>query len=107
MVLAGPEPTGGDPMADVAVLQEGEEPADARNFVLIEQIPTPRGVPRYRVVAYGVNDDGPVGIQKTVDSLELARRWADDITDAWHSQPPIYMRHPLGTDENGTHTSPP
>src|SRR3712207_6267573 len=66
-------------MADVVVLQEGEEPKDARNFVLVEQIPAPRGLPRYRVVAQGVNDDGPVGIQKTVDSLELAREWAEDI----------------------------
>ncbi len=57
-------------MTDVMVLQEGEEPKDARNFVLVEQIPAPRGAPRYRVAAQGVNDDGPVGIQKTVDSLD-------------------------------------
>jgi hypothetical protein len=92
-------------MADVVVLQEGEEPADPKNFVLIEQIPAPRGAPRYRVVAHGVNDDGPVGIQKTVDSLELARGWADDITNAWRSRPPIYMRYPLGSDERGIQTS--
>jgi hypothetical protein len=92
-------------MADVVVLQEGEEPIDQRNFVLIEQIPAPRGAPRYRVVAHGVNDDGPVGIQKTVDSLELARGWADDITNAWRSRPPIYMRYPLGSDERGIQTS--
>ena len=92
-------------MADVVVLQEGEEPLDQRNFVLIEQIPAPRGAPRYRVFAQGVNDDGPVGIQKTVDSLELAREWADDITNAWRSRPPLYMRHPLGSNESGTQTS--
>ena len=84
-------------MADVMVLQEGEEPKDPRNFVLVEQIPAPRGSPRYRVVAQGVNDEGPVGIQKTVDSLELAREWAEDIAQKWRSRPPIYMRHPLGT----------
>ncbi len=28
-------------MADVMVLQEDEEPEDARNFVLVEQIPAP------------------------------------------------------------------
>ena len=83
-------------MTDVMVLQEGEEPEDARNFVLVEKIPAPRGSPRYRVVAQGVNDDGPVGIQKTVDSLELAREWAEDIAQTWRSHPPIYMRHPLG-----------
>ncbi len=83
-------------MADVVVLQEGEEPKDPRNYVLVEQIPAPRGAPRYRVVAQGVNDDGPVGIQKTVDSLELAREWAEDITLKWLSHPPIYMRSPLG-----------
>ena len=87
-------------MADVVVLQEGEEPKDPRNFVLVEQIPAPRGAPRYRVVAQGVNDDGPVGIQKTVDSLELAREWADEIAHKWRSCPPIYMRHPLGGDES-------
>jgi hypothetical protein len=99
-----PETTGGEPMTDVVVLQEGEEPVDQRNFVLIEQIPAPRGAPRYRVDAQGVNDDGLVGIQKTVDSLELARGWADDITNAWRSRPPIYMRHPLGSNESGTQT---
>ncbi len=52
---------GGEMMADVTVLQEGEEPKDARNFVLVEQIPAPRGSPRYRVVAQGVNDDGACG----------------------------------------------
>ena len=82
-------------MADVMVLQEGEEPKDLRNYVLVEQIPAPRGAPRYRVVAQGVNDDGPVGIQKTVDSLALAREWAEDIAHKWRSRPPIYMRHPL------------
>ncbi len=87
-------------MADVMVLQEGEEPKDAGNYVLVEQIPAPRGTPRYRVVAQGVNDDGPVGIQKTVDSLELAREWADEIAHKWRSRPPIYMRHPLGNDES-------
>jgi hypothetical protein len=61
-------------MADVVILQEGEEPSDLENYVLVEQIPAPRGAPRYR------------------------------IARTWHSQPPIYMRHPLGTDENGTHT---
>ena len=83
-------------MTDVMVLQEGEEPEDARNFVLVEQIPAPRGSPRFRVVAQGVNDDGPVGVQKTVDSLALAREWAEDIAQKWRSRPPIYMRHPLG-----------
>jgi hypothetical protein len=84
-------------MTDVMVLQEGEEPEDARNFVLVEKIPAPRGSPRYRVVAQGVNDEGPVGVQKTVDSLALAREWAEDIAHKWRSRPPIYMRHPLGT----------
>ena len=83
-------------MADVMVLQEGEEPEGARNFVLVEQIPAPRGSPRFRVVAQGVNDDGPVGVQKTVDSLALAREWAEEIAQKWRSHPPIYMRHPLG-----------
>lgn len=92
-------------MAEVVVLQEGEEPVDPKNFVLIEQIPAPRGAPRYRVVAHGVNDDGPVGLQKTVDSLELARGWADDIVSAWRSRPPIYLRHPLGRDKIGSPTS--
>ncbi len=87
-------------MADIVVLQEGEEPKDPGNFVLVEQIPAPRGTPRYRVVAQGVNDDGPVGIQKTADSLELAREWAEDIAHTWRSHPPIYMRHPLGNDES-------
>jgi hypothetical protein len=64
--------------------------------VLVEQIPAPRGTLRYRVVAQGVNDDGPVGIQKTVDSLDLARDWAEEIAHKWRSRPPIYMRHPLG-----------
>ncbi len=85
-------------MPDVIVLQEGEEPKDARNFVLVEQIPAPRGSPRYRVVAQGVNDDGPVGVQKTVDSLQLAREWAKDIADTWRSHPPTYVRHPLGSE---------
>jgi hypothetical protein len=89
-------------MTDVVVLQEGEEPKDPGNFVLVEQIPAPRGAPRYRVVAQGVNDDGPVGIQKTVDSLELAREWAGDVAHKWHSRPPIYMRHPLGGDGSRT-----
>ncbi len=89
-------------MADVVILQEGEEPKDPRNFVLVEQIPAPRGTPRYRVVAQGVNDDGPVGIQKTVDSLELAREWANEIAHKWRSRPPIYMRHPLGGDGSRT-----
>ncbi len=92
-------------MAEVLVLHEGEEPEDPRNFVLVEQIPAPRGTPRYRVVAHGMNDDGPVGLQKTVDSLELARGWADDIESAWRSRPPIYLRHPLGHGENGPLTS--
>jgi hypothetical protein len=92
-------------MADVVVLHEGEEPEDPRNFVLVEQIPAPRGAPRYRVVAHGMNDDGPVGLQKTVDSLELARGWADNIVSAWRSRPPIYLRHPLGRGENGPPTS--
>ena len=89
-------------MADVVVLQEGEEPQDSRNYVLVEPIPAPRGSPRYRVIAQGVNDDGPVGIQKTVDSLELAREWVQDIVEKWRSHPPIYMRHPLGEDERQT-----
>jgi hypothetical protein len=87
-------------MAEVLVLHEGEEPEDPRNFVLVEQIPAPRGTPRYRVIAQGANDDGPVGLQKTVDSLELARGWADDIVSAWRSRPPIYLRQPLGHGEN-------
>ena len=81
-------------MADAIVLQEGEEPKDPRNFVLVEPIPAPRGAPRYRVVAHGVNDDGPVGVQKTVDSLELAREWAQDIALTWRSSPPLYLRQP-------------
>ncbi len=86
-------------MTDVRVLQQGEEPKEEpRNFVLVEQIPAPRGAPRYRVVAQGVNDDGPVVIQKTVDSLALARDWAEDIAHKWRSRPPIYMRYPLGSD---------
>ena len=89
-------------MADVVVLQEGEEPKDAGNYVLVEQIPAPRGTPRFRVVAQGVNDDGPVGIQKTVDSLALAREWSEDIAQKWRSRPPIYMRHPLGGDGSRT-----
>ena len=76
-------------MADVMVLQEREEPKDLRNYVLVEQIPAPRGAPRSRVVAQGVNDDGPVGIQKTVDSLALARDWAEDIAHKWFSRPSI------------------
>ncbi len=87
-------------MADVVVLQQDEEPKDARNYVLVEPIPAPRGSPRYRVIAQGVNDDGPVGIQKTVDSLELAREWADEIACKWRSHPPIYMRASLGDDDN-------
>ena len=82
-------------MADVMVLQEGEEPKDTRNFVLVEQIPAARGSPRFRVAAQGVNEDGPVGIQRAVDSLALAREWAEDIAQKWRSRPPIYMRHPL------------
>ena len=89
-------------MADVVVLHEGEDPKDPRNFVLVEQIPAPRGTPRYRVVAQGMNDDGPVSIQKTADSLELAREWADEIAHKWRSRPPIYMRYPLGGDESQT-----
>ena len=89
-------------MTDVMVLQEGEEPKDARNFVLVEKIPAPRGSPRYRVVAQGVNDEGPVGVQKTVDSLALAREWAEDIAQKWHRRPPIYMRHPLGAGGSRT-----
>ncbi len=89
-------------MGYVVVLQEGEEPKDPRNYVLVEQILAPRGTPRYRVVAQGVNDDGPVGVQKTVDSLALAREWAEDIAHKWRSRPPIYMRHPLGGDESRT-----
>ena len=84
-------------MADVMIVQEGDEPEDTRNFVLVEQIPAPRGSPRFRVVAQGVNDDGPVGVQRAVDSLALAREWAEDIARKWRSQPPIYMRHPLGS----------
>jgi hypothetical protein len=87
-------------MADVMILQEGEQPPDLKNFVLVEPIPAPRGAPRYRVVAQGVNDDGPVGIQKTVDSLHLAREWADEIAGAWRSRPSIYMRHPLGENDS-------
>ena len=83
-------------MPDGVVLQEGEEPKDPRNFVLVEPIPAPRGAPRSRVVAQGVNDDGPVGTQKRVDSLELARAWADEPAHAWGSHPPIYVRDPLG-----------
>ncbi len=89
-------------MADVVVLQEGEEPKDPRNYVLVEQIPALRGTPRYRVFAQGMNDVGPVSIQKTVDSLALAREWAEDIAQKWHSRPPIYMRHPLGAGGNRT-----
>ncbi len=62
----------------------------------MEPIPAPRGTPRYRVVTQGVNDEGPVGIQKTVDSLALAREWANEIAHKWRSRPPIYMRHLLG-----------
>ncbi len=83
-------------MTEVMVIQEGEEPKNARNFVLVEQIPAPRGSPRYRVVVQRVNDDRPIGVQRTVDSLALAREWAEDIAQKWHSCPPIYMRHPLG-----------
>jgi hypothetical protein len=82
-------------MSDVVLLREGEEPGDLGNFVLVEPIPAPRGAPRYRVVAQGVTDDGPAGTQKTVDSLELARRWADEIAQTWRSRPPVYLRHPL------------
>ena len=78
------------------VLQDGQEPTDPGNFVLVEQIPAPRGSPRYRVVAQGGNDHGPVGVQKTVDSLALAREWAETITHTWRSHPPIYLRYPLG-----------
>ncbi len=39
-------------MADVVVLQEGEEPKDPRNFVLVEQIPAPRGAPRYTLLRW-------------------------------------------------------
>ena len=81
-------------MADVMDLQEGEEPRDAGNFVLVEQIAAPRGARRYRVVAQGVNDDGPGGIQKTVDSLELAREWAEAIAHEWRSHPPIHNSGP-------------
>ncbi len=84
------------------VLQDGQEPTDPGNFVLVEQIPAPRGSPRYRVVARGGNDDGPVGVQKTVDSLALAREWAEDITHTWRSHPPIYMRYPLTGEETQT-----
>ena len=76
-------------MADVVVLQEGEEPKDPRNYVLVEQIPAPRGTPRSRVVAQGVNDDAPVGIQKTLDSLALARDWAEEIAHKSRSRPSI------------------
>ncbi len=99
-------------MADVVVLQEGEEPKDPRNFVLVEQIPAPRGAPRYRVVAQGVNDDGPVGIQKTVDSLELIvwtnappqKCWAEGrrrsvaLVDARHECLASYALHRLHLD---------
>ena len=92
-------------MADVVVLQEGEEPPDLENYVLVEQIPAPRGAPRYRIAAQGMNAAGPAGLQETCDSLEIAREWAARIARTWHSQPPIYMRHPLGSDESGTQTS--
>jgi hypothetical protein len=89
-------------MTDVMVLQEGEEPKDTRNFVLVEQIPAARGSPRFRVAAQGVNEDGPVGVQRTVDSLALAREWAEDIAQKWRSHPLIYMRHPLGSGGSRT-----
>ncbi len=47
-MVADPEMSGGEPMADFMILQLGEEPNDARNFVLVEPIPAPRGAPRYR-----------------------------------------------------------
>lgn len=72
----------------------------ALDFILIEEIPAPRGAPRYRIVAQGVTDAGPAGVQKTVDTLELARGWADEIAGTWRSQPPLYLRHPLGSGEN-------
>ncbi len=83
-------------MPDVMVLQEGEEPKDPENFVLVEQIPAPRGAPRYRVAAQGINDTGPTGLQETCDSLEIAKEWAARIARTWQSQPQVYMRHPLG-----------
>ena len=92
-------------MADILVLQEGEEPSDLENYVLVEQIPAPRGAPRYRIAAQGLNAAGPAGLQETCDSLEIAREWAARIARTWHSQPPIYVRHPLGSNENGTRTS--
>ncbi len=45
--VAGPEPGGGEPGADVVILQEGEEPKNPRNGVLVEQIPGPRCTLRY------------------------------------------------------------
>lgn len=82
-------------MPDVVVLQEGEEPKDPENFVLVGQIPAPRGAPRYRITAQGMNDAGPTGLQETCDSLELAREWAARIARTWQSHPPVYVRQPL------------
>jgi len=92
-------------MADVVVLQEGEEPPDLENYVLVEQIPAPRGSPRYRIAAQGMNAAGPAGLQETCDSLEIAREWAARIARTWLSRPPIYMRHPLSGDERAAQTS--
>jgi hypothetical protein len=82
-------------MADVVILHEGEQPEDLANFVLVEPIPAPQGASRYRVVAQGITDDGPAGTLETVDSLELARRWAEEIGQTWQSRPPVYLRHSL------------
>ena len=77
------------------VLQEGEEPKDPGNFVTVEQIPAPRGAPRYRVSASGRDEKGPTHFDKTSDSLEIVQQWAIELSQTWTSQPPIYMRHPL------------
>ncbi len=82
-------------MPDVTILQEGEEPKDPGNFVLVEEIPAPRGGPRYRVVARGLNDEGPISFDEPCDSLAIARDWALELTRTWRSRPPIYLRHPL------------
>ncbi len=85
-------------MPAVVILREGDVPQDPENFVLIEPIPAPRGAPRYRITAEGVNEEGPVSFSDACDSLELAREWADELVRTWRSRPPVYMRDPLGRE---------
>ena len=77
-------------MPAVVILREGDVPQNPETFVLIEPIPAPRGAPRYRITAEGVNEEGPISFSEACDGLELAREWVAGLVRTWRNRPRLH-----------------